>query len=62
MANRSSVRGPEFARRIKDATNIVEKAEKSLWDFGVTPELFAADSMADVIAKEIAIVHDGSYQ
>src|SRR5215207_10239926 len=62
MANRSSVRGPEFARRIRDATTIVERAEKSAWDFAATPELYAADSMADVIAKEIAIVHNGSYQ
>jgi hypothetical protein len=56
------VRGPEFARRIRDATTIVERAEKSAWDFAATPELYAADSMADVIAKEIAIVHNGSYQ
>lgn len=62
MANRSSVRGPEFAKRIKNAIDVVERAEKSAWDFGATPELRADDSTADVILKEIAIVHDGSYQ
>jgi hypothetical protein len=63
MALRSApVRGPEFAERVRYADAIVRKAEQNNWDFGATPEIFAAESQADVIAKEIAFIHDGHRQ
>ncbi len=58
----SPVRGPEFAERVLRAEEIVRKAEETDWDFEATPEIFAKESQADVIAKEIAIVHDGHRQ
>ena len=58
----SPVRGPEFAERVLHAEEIVRKAEEADWDFEAAPEIFAGESQADVIAKEIAIVHDGHRQ
>jgi len=59
---RFPVRGPEFAERVRRADAIVRKAEQANWDFGATPEIFADESRADVIAKEIAFIHDGHRQ
>lgn len=62
MVVRSPVRGPEFAEHVRHAELIVRKAEAADWDFGRVPELFAVDSRADVIAKELVLLHDGRRQ
>ena len=54
--------GPEFAKRVTRAKSLVEKAEAADWDFAQVPELFSRPSKADVIAKELAYVHDGETQ
>ncbi len=62
MVVRAPVRGPDFVNQVHSANSIVEKAEAADWDFGKVPELFARESRADVIAKELAIIHDGHRQ
>ena len=62
MVVRSPVRGPDFTRQVEFAQAVVEKAQSLDWEFGKVPELFAMDSRADVVAKELVIVHDGHRQ
>src|SRR6266550_2458349 len=57
-----SVEGPSFARRVSDARAITDKLEESNWDFDLVPEVYARNSRADVLAKELVFVHDGSQQ
>jgi hypothetical protein len=59
---RLSVEGPDFARAVKQATALVDKLERANWDFAQAPELYARDSRADVMAKELVFVHDGRTQ
>jgi hypothetical protein len=59
---RASVGGPDFVKVRRQAEAVVLKLEKNNWDFGATPEVFAKQAHADVFAKEIAFVHDGSRQ
>lgn len=56
---RPSVEGPEFTRRVRQAEEIVARLAKNNWDFDKTPEVFAPQAMADVLAKEIVHIHDG---
>jgi hypothetical protein len=62
MVVRAPVRGPDFVNQVRLAESVVQKAETAEWDFGKVPELFARDSRADVIAKELAVIHDGHRQ
>lgn len=62
MAVRSPVRGPDFVRQVEFAEKVVEKAQSLDWEFGKVPELFAMDSRADVVGKQLVILHDGHRQ
>jgi len=62
MSSRLSVEGPEFARAVRNATSLVDKLERANWDFAQAPELYARESRADVLAKELVFVHDGRQQ
>ncbi len=57
-----SVEGPVFARRIKEANAIVDRLEAANWDFDLAPEVYARNSRADVLAKELVFLHDGKNQ
>jgi hypothetical protein len=61
-SSRLSVEGPDFARSVKRATALVDKLERGNWDFSLAPELYARESRADVLAKELVFVHDGRTQ
>jgi hypothetical protein len=62
MVVRSPVRGPDWVEYVHRAEAVVRRAEAADWNFGDVPELFAHESRADVIAKEIAFIHDGYRQ
>lgn len=51
--------GPEFVEQSRRAEEVVKKLESSNFDFRKAPEVFARDSQADVVAKELVLVHDG---
>lgn len=53
------VQGPEFARRAKAAEEVVAKLNSNNMDFAEAPEVFSQTASADVLAKEIAHIHDG---
>lgn len=57
-----SVEGPGFAAKVEEARLLTEKLEKNNWDFDLVPQLYAKNSRADVLAKELVFVHDGSEQ
>lgn len=57
-----SVEGPNFARKVEEARSLTNKLEKSNWDFDLVPQIYAKNSRADVLAKELVFVHDGSRQ
>ncbi|MBV8519315.1 MAG: hypothetical protein JO197_18115 [Acidobacteria bacterium] len=61
-SSRLSVEGPAFAQAVKHATKLVDKLEINNWDFALAPELYAKQSRADVLAKELVFVHDGRQQ
>src|SRR5438477_12577808 len=52
--------GPNFVERVRQADEFVRKLESSQWNFSAVPELFARESKADVVAKELVHVFDGS--
>ena len=54
-----SVEGPEFAQRVRKATEVVDRLRANKWDFQSAREVFAKQAAADVIGKEIAVIHDG---
>jgi hypothetical protein len=58
--NRPFVEGPDFAATVREATERVARLEANSWDFDAVPEVFARDTAADVVAKEILHIHDGS--
>jgi hypothetical protein len=58
----SSVEGPLFAERVGEAEAITRKLEANQWNFDAAPEIFARASSCDVLAKEIAVIHDGRTQ
>jgi hypothetical protein len=62
QSQRLSVEGPDFAKSVRHAQALVDKLEQNNWDFALTPELYARDSRADVLAKELVFVHDGQQQ
>jgi hypothetical protein len=51
--------GPAFAKRVRNAEEVVRKLEGNKFDFDSAPDIFAERSKADVVAKEIAHIHDG---
>lgn len=56
----SSVEGPDFARRVEEAEQVVQQLSKNRWDFAAAADrIFAKDASADVIGKEIAVIFDG---
>lgn len=57
-----SVEGPDFAAKVKEARILTERLEKSNWDFDLVPQIYAKNSRADVLAKELVFVHDGFEQ
>jgi hypothetical protein len=56
---RPSVEGPDFAVLVRQAEEKVRMLENSNWDFASVPEIFARDSAADVVAKEVVHIFDG---
>lgn len=56
------VEGPEFARRVNRAEELTQKLQANQWDFDAAPDLFNQQATCDVLAKEIAIIHDGKTQ
>lgn len=48
-----------FARRVKEAEEVVAKLAANQWDFAAVPEVYATEAAADVVAKEIVHIHDG---
>lgn len=56
---RPSVEGPDFAKLVRQTTDLVSQLEANQYDFRSIPEFFAENATADVIAKEIVHVHDG---
>jgi len=56
------VGGPEFASSVKRARELTDRLEAAQWDFDLVPEIYATNSRADVLAKELVFVHDGSLQ
>lgn len=59
-STRLSVEGPDFAKAVKNALTLVHTLEGANWDFARAPQLYARDSRADVLAKELVVVHDGT--
>ena len=57
-----SVEGPVFTRKVEEARALTDKLEKSNWDFDLVPKVYAKNSRADVMAKELVFVHDGGKQ
>jgi hypothetical protein len=57
-----SVEGPGFARKVIEARELTDKLEKSNWDFDLVPKVYAKNSRADVLAKELVFVHDGAQE
>src|SRR5256885_16916347 len=57
-----SVEGPGFAAKVVEARALTDKLEKNNWDFDLVPQIYAKNSRADVLAKELVFVHDGSQQ
>jgi len=57
---RPSVEGPEFAKRIKEVSEKVRLLESRAWDFAALPEVFAKDNQADVLAKDLVHIFDGT--
>jgi hypothetical protein len=45
--------------RIELAESVVRKLQENAWDFDAAPEVYAKDSRADVLGKEVAIFFDG---
>src|SRR3954468_20678959 len=62
VSSRLSVEGPDYFKEVQRAQTLVDKLERGNWDFAVAPELYARDSRADVLAKELVFVHDGERQ
>lgn len=58
--NRPFVEGPDFTIAVSKATEQVARLEANSWDFDAVPEVFARDTAADVVAKEVLHIHDGS--
>ena len=54
-----SVEGPDFAKKVRFAEDVVRKLEANNWDFDSMPDIFARRAAADVLAKEIVVIHDG---
>jgi hypothetical protein len=59
VARRPSVEGIELINIARQARETVSQLKSSNWDFEKFPEIFAKDPAADVLAKEIAHIHDG---
>jgi hypothetical protein len=57
-----SVEGPGFAKKVAEALALTNKLEASNWDFDRVPQLYARGKGADVLAKELVFVHDGTQQ
>jgi hypothetical protein len=57
-----SVEGPGFAQKVIEARALTERLEQNNWDFDLVPQVYAKNSRADVLAKELVFVHDGSQQ
>jgi hypothetical protein len=57
-----SFEGPGFANRVAESKALTDKLEKDNWDFDRVPQLYAKNSRADVLGKELVFVHDGAQQ
>jgi len=57
-----SVEGKAAQRLVQDAEQKTQALQQNQWDFAAVPEFFATDSAADVVAKELVILHDGQRQ
>lgn len=51
--------GPTFVEQSRRAQALSRRLEEANWDFRTVPEVYAKDSQADVVAKELVLVHDG---
>jgi hypothetical protein len=49
----------DIRARIMHAEDVVRQLEANNWDFDSAPEVYAKNSRADVLAKEVAIFFDG---
>lgn len=53
------VEGPRFASLVRETENVVKTLSKNGWDFDAAPQVYAKDSRADVLAKEMIHIFDG---
>ena len=58
---RPFVQGPEYVARTRHATEVVGKLSKNDWNFDAAPEVYARNSKADVLSKELVHIFDGKH-
>lgn len=56
---RPFVEGPTFARLVREAETLVRELADSDWSFDSVPQVYARDSRADVLSKELVHIFDG---
>ena len=56
---RASVEGIDSIRIIREARATVQALKENNWNFARSPQVFARDPFADVVAKEIVHIFDG---
>jgi len=56
---RPFVQGPDYVARTRQATEVVQKLAGNRWNFDVAPEVYARNSRADVLSKELVHIFDG---
>jgi hypothetical protein len=57
-----SVEGDVFATQVQQAEKLTQTIQGKNFDFSAAPTFFAKASAADVVAKELVVVHDGYRQ
>ena len=53
------VEGPDYVARTRMATEMVRKLAENRFNFDAVPQVYARDSRADVLSKEIVHIFDG---
>jgi hypothetical protein len=56
-----SVEGPDFVEKVARANETIDRLRGGGWDFDNAREVFARDSRADVLGKEIVNIYDGRH-
>lgn len=56
---RPFVQGPEYVARTREATALVQKLVENRWNFDSVPAVYARNSQADVLSKELVHIFDG---